>query len=76
MDPIGFVVRDVTGETQLSTRFTLRSHAQDFAQKCAMPVRVWRVIRKTKLTRVESGGDHCPHGGAPGACPVLGCANQ
>ena len=43
-DVIGYVVRDVTGETQLSIRFVLRSHARTFAEQCAMPVRIWRVV--------------------------------
>lgn len=50
VDPIGFVVRNMTGETQLSIRFLLRQHARTFAEQCAMPVRVWRVVRKTKTT--------------------------
>lgn len=47
-DAIGWVVRDATGETQVSVRFGLQSQARSFAENCAMPVRVWRVVRKSK----------------------------
>jgi len=43
-----YVVRDVTGETQLSVRFTIKSHARQFADNCAMPVRLWRIVTKRK----------------------------
>jgi hypothetical protein len=45
-EAIGYVVRDVTGEEQLSIRFLLRQHAVNFAEQCAMPVRIWRVVRR------------------------------
>lgn len=58
-DVIGYVVRDVTGETQLSVRFALLSQARDFAAHCAQPVRVWRVVRcrRARTCAVERVGD-------------------
>jgi hypothetical protein len=55
--PLGYVVRDVTGETQVSIRFTLRSHARDFAHQCAMPVRIWRIVAKAKYVKQDVGTD-------------------
>jgi hypothetical protein len=52
-DPIGYVVRDVTGETQLSVRFVLRNEARHFAEHCAMPVRIWRVVWKRRAPSPE-----------------------
>lgn len=58
-ETVGYVVRDATGETQLSIRFTLLQHARQFADQCAMTVRVWRVVRKgevrSSLPRGEGG---------------------
>jgi hypothetical protein len=51
-EPIGYVVRDVTGETQISVRFALRSQARTFAENCAMPVRVWRVVPRRRSSGV------------------------
>ena len=56
-DAICWVVRDVTGETQLSVRFTLLRDARDFADKCVGPVRIWKLVRKHRepepLTAVD-----------------------
>jgi len=64
-EPIGFVVRDVTGETQLSIRFISRRDARDFAEKCAMPARVWRVVWKTKGNATKPVVKVCPSCGVP-----------
>jgi hypothetical protein len=60
-DPIGYVVRDVTGETQVSIRFALRGDARSFAEKCAMPVRIWRVVSKRDDRRHYPGNDRVGH---------------
>src|SRR5580704_9550676 len=62
-EAISYVVRDVTGETQLSIRFTLRSSARQFADQCAMPVRLWRIVSRRKA--VPTKNLVCPECGAP-----------
>jgi len=49
-EAICYVVRDITGENQLSVRFTVREHARQFADNCAMPVRLWRIISKRRFS--------------------------
>jgi hypothetical protein len=60
-EPIGYVVRDVTGETQVSIRFALRGDARSFAEKCAMPVRIWRVVSKRNDKRHYPSNDREGH---------------
>jgi hypothetical protein len=64
---ICYVVRDVTGERQLSVRFTIKLHAQSFADQCAEPVRIWRIVTKVRpaYSAATDGDDHCPNGVAP-----------
>lgn len=49
-EPIAFVVKTVTG-VQLSCRFGIRMHARRFADECASPVRIWRIVWKRPRPR-------------------------
>lgn len=51
-EAIAYVVRSITGEEQISVRFTILSHARQFADQCAMPVRIWRIVRKVTTPRM------------------------
>jgi len=51
-EAIAYVVRSITGEEQISVRFSERVFAHQFADNCAMPVRIWRIVRKPRAPRM------------------------
>jgi hypothetical protein len=67
---IGWVVRTVADKTQVSCRFSNETFAHQFASNCAMPVRLWRVVRRARF----SDGSLAPNKPPPRIEPPLFCA--